>query len=219
MKNLKTITVMTVLALYSLITACSDSSVNDPGEMNYSSPAITEISNIIANSPFENPTPEQAAVLQFMREEEKLARDVYKYLYSKFPLRPFLNISQSEQTHMDAIKSLLIKYNIEDPVSTDVAGTFKNIELQEFYNQLILAGSVSETDALKAGAAIEEIDIIDLEKALAELTDNEDIKYVYTSLKNASGNHLRAFVRNLSSRGIDYTPLYLDQDTYIKIIQ
>ncbi len=43
----------------------------------------------------------------FMREEEKLARDVYLYLYEIYPLRPFLNISKSEQAHMDAIKYLI----------------------------------------------------------------------------------------------------------------
>jgi len=219
MKNLKIIITLTVLAFSSFITACSESTINNPAELNSNEFSLSDINNTISNSPYDNPTVEQAIGLQFMREEEKLARDVYKELYAKFPLRPFLNISQSEQTHTDAIKSLLTKYNIEDPVSLDVPGIFKNSDLQELYTKLILAGGVSEVEALKVGAAIEEIDILDLEKHLTELVNNEDIKIVYNSLKNASGNHLKAFVRNLSARGINYTPLYLDQDSYLKIIQ
>jgi len=208
---------MAVLAIAPFITACSESTINDPAQINSGEVSLNDITNTINNSPFDNPTVEQVIGLRFMREEEKLARDVYKALYAKFPLRPFLNISQSEQTHTDAIKSLLIKYNIEDPVSTDVPGIFINEDLGKLYINLIAAGSVSE--ALKVGAAIEEIDILDLEKHLNELVNNEDIKFVYNNLKNASGNHLKAFVRNLSARGINYTPLYLDQDTYLKIIQ
>ena len=61
-------------------------------------------------------TDAEVAGILFMREEEKLARDVYLYLYEIHPLRPFLNISKSEQAHMDAIKYLIDTYGLEDPV-------------------------------------------------------------------------------------------------------
>ena len=39
-----------------------------------------------------------------MREEEKVARDVYLSLNDTWNLRIFKNITSSEQTHMNAIK-------------------------------------------------------------------------------------------------------------------
>ena len=57
--------------------------------------------------------------MKFMREEEKLARDVYATLYD-FHLDKGLtltvcdNIAYSEQRHMDAMKQLLDNYDIAD---------------------------------------------------------------------------------------------------------
>ncbi|NCB02187.1 MAG: DUF2202 domain-containing protein, partial [Spirochaetia bacterium] len=51
-----------------------------------------------------------------MREEEKLARDVYLTLYEKWNLRTFSNIARAEQKHMDAVAYLLSTKGIEDPV-------------------------------------------------------------------------------------------------------
>jgi len=44
-------------------------------------------------------TLEEQKDLTFMREEEKLAQDVYTFLASKWNLRIFSNIARSEQTH------------------------------------------------------------------------------------------------------------------------
>ena len=62
--------------------------------------------------------------LTYMREEEKLARDVYIFLYDKWGSQIFNNISVSEQTHMDAIKTLLDRYGIPDPVADKGPGVF-----------------------------------------------------------------------------------------------
>ena len=79
-------------------------------------------------------------------------------------------------------------------------------------------GSKSVADALKVGAAIEEIDIRDLQKRLAE-TDNADIERVYNSLLAGSENHLRAFVSNLKTQtGETYAPQYLSQTAYNAIV-
>jgi hypothetical protein len=76
---------------------------------------------------------ERSGIL-FMREEEKLARDVYLYLYEIYPLRPFLNISKSEQAHMDAMLYLIDTLNLVDPVGKNPPGVFQNEELQELYD-------------------------------------------------------------------------------------
>jgi len=154
----------------------------------------------------------------FMREEEKLARDVYLYLYDIFPLRPFLNISKSEQVHMDAIKYLIDLYELNDPVGDNPEGVFQNETLQELYNELVETGSKSEIEALKVGALIEEIDIIDLEHEMLRSPDQEELMRVFQNLCNASENHLRAFVRVLGRYDVEYEPVKLDIDHFNDIL-
>ena len=134
----------------------------------------------------------EIAGLNLMREEEKLARDVYLYLYNKWGLRTFSNIAESEQTHMDSIKTLLDRYGLPDPASGKAAGVFGDAHLQELYNQLIAQGSKSTDEAWNVGIAIEELDIDDLEKLIAATT-KADIILVYQNLLKGSESHLAAF--------------------------
>lgn len=133
---------------------------------------------------------EEAAALLFMREEEKLARDVYNQMFALWGQPVFQNIAASEQTHMDQIKLLLDRYGLTDPALAP--GQFTDPNLQALYNQLIAQGSISLADALKVGATIEQVDIADLQTRLAK-TDNADIQLVYNNLMSASYNHLNAF--------------------------
>ena len=130
----------------------------------------------------------------------------------------FNNISKSEQRHTDAIKVLLDKYELEDPVKEDIKGSFKNKELQALYDKLIEQGS-DKVAALKVGALIEETDILDLEKELTENVDNQDISTVYNNLLRGSHNHLRAFVNVLKINGFAYEPILLSQESFDSIIQ
>ena len=156
--------------------------------------------------------------LLYMREEEKLARDVYLTLYEKWGMRIFQNISGSEQTHMDAVKTLLDRYDLDDPAAGTDVGVFTNQTLQELYDQLVDEGSQSLADALRVGAAIEEIDILDLEERISQ-TDNGNIQLVYENLTRGSRNHLRAFVSILERQaGEIYQPQYLSQTTYDGIV-
>ena len=161
---------------------------------------------------------EKDAIL-YMREEEKLARDVYDSMYAKWEVNPFGNIRLSEQAHMDRMKTLIITYRLEDPVdkNNDKHGLFTNVLLQKYYNELVSSGSQSLNEALKAGAKIEELDIIDLETRINQ-TQNKDIVATYNYLKMASENHLRAFVRRLKMQGIDYEPVILNKNELNKII-
>ncbi len=159
---------------------------------------------------------DEAAALLFMREEEKLARDVYNTLAATWGIRSFSNIASSEQMHMDEIKVLLDRYALTDPALAP--GQFTDPTLQALYTQLVAQGRLSISDALKVGAAIEEIDIRDLQTRMAQ-TDNADIKQVYTNLMNGSYNHLKAFTRNLLTQtGETYQPQYLTTEQYQTII-
>jgi hypothetical protein len=143
--------------------------------------------------------------LTYMREEEKLARDVYIFMYEKWGSQIFSNISVSEQSHMDAIKTLLDRYGIPDPAAGKGPGVFTNQDLQDLYNALIEDGSVSLVEALEVGVVIEETDIDDLNAGIAS-TKRKDIRTVYNNLLQGSLNHLKAFVSNLAMQGVIYEP-------------
>jgi len=163
-------------------------------------------------------TEAEADGLVFMREEEKLARDVYLTLYGQWNISIFQNIAGSEQTHTDAVKNLLDNYGLVDPVIDDAVGVFTNADLQTLYDQLIAQGSQSLSDALQVGAVIEEIDILDLEKYIAQI-DNADIRLVYENLMKGSRNHLRSFVSTIQKQtGEAYQPQYLSQAAYDAIV-
>lgn len=125
------------------------------------------------------------ASLTLMREEEKLARDVYKLLYEKWGVPIFDNISKSEQTHMDAILTLLNRYGIDDPVEGLDVGEFKNQVMEDLYDKLTTNGTATLIEALKVGVDIEKMDILDLENGI-NATTLRDIKRVYTNLLNGS---------------------------------
>ena len=154
--------------------------------------------------------------LLYMREEEKLARDIYIKLYEKWNVPIFSNISNSEQTHTDSVKFLIDRYGLNDP-SVNEVGKFTNNDLQALYDSLIEKGSNSLEDALVVGATVEEVDIIDLKEAISH-TDKADIKTVYENLMKGSRNHLRSFVSNMKSRGYSYIPQYLAQEEFDEIV-
>lgn len=215
MKNQKSNFIKVVIILFFtqiLLGAC-----NSPNESETSEYDEFLNTDILKSFPTEDLSSEEIAGLIFMREEEKLARDVYITLYNKWNAKVFNNISKSEQKHTDAIKILLQKYDLEDPMTNEEFGKFQNEDLQNLFNNLIEDGNNSLSNALKVGAAIEEIDIIDLQKQI-ELTDNQDIAFVYENLLRGSRNHLRAFVRNISMQGETYIPQYLSQETFESII-
>jgi hypothetical protein len=135
----------------------------------------------------------EAQNLIFLREEEKLARDVYLAMLDRYHAQIFANISVSEQRHMDAVKSLIDKYRLQDPVVDDTPGAFTNPTLASLYQSLVEKGSMSFTDALGVGVIIEEMDIHDIEIEMLPFTTKTDIKQVLTNLLAGSYNHLDAF--------------------------
>ena len=155
--------------------------------------------------------------LRYMREAEKLARDVYLTLYDAWGMPIFQNIARSEATHMAAVGALLDRYGLADPAAAEV-GVFTDPTLQGLYDQLAAEGRQSLAEALRVGAAIEEIDILDLQARLAQ-TENAAIELVYGNLLKGSSNHLRAFASTLARQtGETYQPQYLDPDSYEAIV-
>jgi hypothetical protein len=135
---------------------------------------------------------EEADGIIFMRQEEKVARDVYTILGQTWDLKIFENIKIAEQKHMDAVQKLIIKYNLTDPVINDEVGVFADPAFQQMFDDFVLQGQQSIIEAMLVGQTIEEQDIAALENQLSFI-DNQDLIKVYSNLKTASESHLFAF--------------------------
>lgn len=176
-----------------------------------------QVESEVVSSTVEELTTLEADNLTFMREEEKLARDVYLSMYEAWGLNIFSNIASSEQKHTDAVAEMLEKYKLPDPVVDDRTGIFINQELSNLYETLVARGYQSSLDALLVGALIEEVDMVDLKRAIEE-TDKEDIKELYENLLSGSRNHLRAFVGLIEDQGIVYVAQFLPQEEVDAIV-
>lgn len=153
--------------------------------------------------------------LVWMREEEKLAHDVYIVLAKRWGNGPFSNIATAEATHADAVRQLLERYGIADPSSGMGAGTFANPAFASLYQALVTAGSTSYIEGVKVGAQIEELDIRDLKDRASLLPD---IAKVYRDLERGSRNHLRAFARQIERQGAHFNPTHLTKAEYDAIV-
>ena len=154
--------------------------------------------------------------LLFLREEEKLARDIYIYAFNKYQNDVFNSISQSEQKHIDNVQNLLNKYSIPDPASTQM-GIFNNVELQSLYDQLKSRVDISPEESLKVGAMIEELDINDIDDFIAN-TSNSKLLSMYDKLYCGSKNHIRSFTEQLKAIGSTFVPQFITVDEYNAIL-
>lgn len=141
-------------------------------------------------------TSEETEDVLFMKQEEKLARDVYRFLQTKWEQPIFVNIAASEQNHMDAVNRLIVANGLVEEEYTDAPGDYSYPELVDAYKVLTEKGSVSLQDAYEVGVIIETLDIEDLEECLAE-TATPSVERVFTNLLAGSENHLRAFTSAL----------------------
>ncbi len=159
---------------------------------------------------------DEVSYLNFTREEEKLARDVYLLMYETWNAEIFARIAVSEQQHMDTMLKMLDKYGLTDPASAE-RGIFNNVELQGLYDFLVAKGDDSFIDGLEVGVIIEETDIVDLQEAIA-FTDHVDLVTAYEHLIEGSKNHLRAFVDTLEKQGVTSEPQVISQELFDAII-
>lgn len=193
----------------------SDESVVDVDAGGTTSVDESRLDAQLATIPPATLTPDEVDGLLWMREEEKLARDVYLALYDLWQLPVFSNIARAELTHTDAVKTVLDRYGLDDPAVDNPAGVFTNPDIQVLYDDLVDRGSESLIEALKVGALIEDLDIFDLRSLQ---TDVPDVALLYANLEKGSRNHMRAFISNLDQRSETYTPEYLTQEAFEEII-
>ncbi len=158
----------------------------------------------------------ECADMLLMREEEKIARDVYLQLFDRWGIRPFENISGSEQVHMDMLQILLQRHGVADPVQGLPVGQFGTEKMQKLHDTLLGQGLQSLPAAVAVGLLIEELDIADLRLACGR-TGHADSLQVYAELERGSRNHLRAFYRWQQRLGMHYQPAHLGLDDFEQI--
>ena len=186
----------------------------------------------------------EASHLTFMREEEKLARDVYLALAALYPDQQIFNqiATRAEQTHTDTMRDKLDQFNLPDPNPNtnnlpSSLGVFTGDEwgwyFMEKFELLTAKGEISKLDALYVGAFIEELDMYDIavcpqimidrgfpSPCGLEYTDESALQTAYSSLISGSESHLRAYVRQIEADiGVgNYVAQYLTQDEVDEIL-
>ncbi|MBN9187809.1 DUF2202 domain-containing protein [Microbacterium sp.] len=184
-----TFAAMLGIVLITMVTGCSGGGQGGAGASPGASPS--------ASAPVSAaPAPmDEAARLQYLIEEEKLAHDVYQRFAQIWGERIFDNIMASEVTHQQLLVPVLTSKGIADPRSS-TAGVFSDPDIQRLYDQLVRQGSASVTEAYKAGVAIEQKDIADLSADLKTTTDAVTTT-VLQRLLAGSQSHLQAFEAHL----------------------
>jgi hypothetical protein len=208
-KNMKKLS-MKLFALALVIGLASCTQNDDPiipTQVNMTA-SLATMQQTVSNLPTEPLDDAEKARILFIREEEKLAYDVYQTMFDIYGVSVFQNIPNSELSH---------KYNLTDPLVTNARGVFVNTNLQALYNQLVSQGRVSLLAAYQVGATIEDLDISDLNSSL-EVTNNQDVRLVYDFLNKGSRNHLRSFYKNIKNWNGTYTPVYITQAEFDAIV-
>jgi hypothetical protein len=209
-KSTRASPVVAVLFILAALSACGPSDLSEPSVGDAPSDGTTGVASSELSAAV-------AADLTFIRQEEKLARDVYLTLFERWGAPSFSSIAQSEQQHMDVMRGLLATYGVADPVADAGRGVFVDPMLQGLYGELVTRGETSLTAALAVGADIEDLDLVDIETRLGS-SPPADVVAAYQSLMKGSRNHLRSYVSQLSGAGASYSPTYLTTEAYAAII-
>lgn len=205
----------------------------------------TVLDDVLSNLPDDDVSVEEAdgldtteaSHLTFMREEEKLARDVYLTLAALYPDQEVFSriATRAEQTHTDTMRDKLDQFNLPDPNPEtnnlpSSLGVFTGDEWGWYFIEkfalLTAKGEVSELDALYVGAFIEELDMHDIavcpqimiDRGFSSpcglaYTDEGALQTAYSALISGSESHLRAYVGQIEAViGVgNYVAQYLTQ--------
>jgi hypothetical protein len=205
-----------IFAAILFLGSCKKGDLLENDQANLSN-SLAAIKTAVDNLPKESLEEDEKQRILFIREEEKLAYDVYKTMFDKYGVNIFQNIPNSELSHMEAMLLLINKYNLIDPMDKNPIGTFADPNLQTLYNELVNQGKTSLLAAYQVGAKIEELDIHDLNASLI-VSNNQDIKLVYDFLNKGSRNHLRSFYKNIKNAGGNYSPVHISQAEFDAIV-
>jgi hypothetical protein len=128
-----------------------------------------------------------AEVLNEALADEHKARDTYRAIIDRFgPVKPFINIVEAEQTHIDSLLTLFARYDIHVPPEPDPARILPPDTL---------------LDACRQGIEAELQNVAMYDRLLAAM-EKADVRMVLERLKAASrDHHLAAFRRCVERSG------------------
>lgn len=145
---------------------------------------------------------ELAENLQFMREEERLAHELYTLLAEQYPeAGVFANIARSEARHMAAVGRQLDRYDLADLGADLAPGDYAFDALDELYDTWSEDGLVSLDLAIQVGIDLETADIADLERILG-LDSSDPAERTLSALLAGSESHLAAFTSAMENDGV-----------------
>ena len=159
----------------------------------------------------------ELAQLRLLRQEEKLARDVYQVLALVWKIPAFTNIAKAEQSHMDLVAWVMQRYGIKDPLTSNAWGVYPDPQFSSLFVSLLQFGIHSKWHALAVGAFIEDLDIADLKHSL-QVTDNRDLDTVWQNLQRGSRNHMRSFYGLLAAARLYYPGFVLSTKEILAIV-
>ena len=217
-----------IAASLAMLSACGggESATAAPAPTPAPTPAPSPVTPTACPSPILPLNQAEIDEATFMREEEKLARDVYQDLAAYWQAQAgnvpvvtvMSNIVKAENQHMESMKNVLVCYGLPDPINPATpSGVFLDPELAQLYVSLMARGKTSQMDALKVGGLIEEVDIEDLQRSI-EISQQAYTDEVYAALMCVSRNHLRSFAGQLIKTQGKYTAQLLPQATVDAIV-
>jgi len=184
-------------------------------------------------TPANNLTQDVKNTISFMGNEERLAYDVYEYLYnyhinnSSTTINQLTNIAtKSETKHILTVQLLVKKYintlsdftNLDATDNLDAnmsyvdlaadempAGIYNVQHIQDLYDSLTAKGIESKQAALEVGCIVEVVDVDDLEHELilAHESNASDVVTAFEFLRDGSYKHYWAFDKGLRNMGLD----------------
>jgi hypothetical protein len=131
-----------------------------------------------------------------MREEEQMAYDLYTRWGANYTLPVFGNIARSETTHISRVQALIDRYGLGSNRIGNASSGYTDVRIQKLYDTLGPVGDASLQNALESGLVVEDQDLEDLDRAIADTT-RSDILGVWQELRAGSLNHRQAFLRTL----------------------
>lgn len=137
---------------------------------------------------------EQESTVAEQAELEKMSHDLYVVFAEQNGDYRFERIAAAETRHLDAVRTLMDRYGIDDPTVGLDEGEFTSEAVQTMYDDLLDEGSESLEAALKVSQEHERQDIAGLE-TFAEDVDAPDAAQVFEHLADGSEMHLQAFSR------------------------
>lgn len=119
-------------------------------------------------------------MLTYAMEDEYLAQSRYQVVINEFgAVRPFTQIQQAEIRHINALLPLFNQYQIPVPEDDSLQYITTPISLKQAFNEGVEG----------------EIDNISMYNRFLNLDIPNDVRFVFTQLRDASLNHLEAFRR------------------------